>query len=88
MRELTLDEKITIKGLMRPKGWGNLAKLTMGKATYNFYVLFGRPVGFYYLPAGSNWQRRVNPAAVRIDQRWNQYKQSYGEYLKRRDRNK
>ena len=71
MRDLTLDEKISIKGVISKKHPSLLdPKIVMRHLLTGFYYSFGKPLAFWYLPAGSNWQRRVNPIAARMDRRW------------------
>lgn len=65
MRKLLLDEKISIKGELAPKGVlpQRLAQLTTADAAHLYWVCFGRPVSCHSNP--KMWRRRTVPAAFR-----------------------
>ncbi|MCK5021462.1 MAG: hypothetical protein KAS32_30905 [Candidatus Peribacteraceae bacterium] len=47
MRDLTLDEKISIKGLLTKKGLHGLARLTMKEALHLWYQCYGKPMSMW-----------------------------------------
>jgi hypothetical protein len=48
MRELTLHEKITIKGILKRYGVQDLNKLTMKEAAFIFTRCTGKSIAHYY----------------------------------------
>ena len=50
MRQLTLDEKITLKGIFARRGLHHILRLTMADAVLQWNILFGYlPISKYYL---------------------------------------
>lgn len=75
MRNLTLDEKIGIKGLLQKKGFYGLAGMNMKDALLWWYPCYGKPISmwntrkmwrkssFYYMPSDDGY--------IRIDKKTN-----------------
>lgn len=42
----------------------------MKESLSQFYSCTGTSIAFFYLPVGSNWQRRINPTNKRMDTRF------------------
>jgi len=58
MRDLTLDEKITIKGKLRKKGVV-IPKLTMAEALFLWKICYGFSIAFYYKVSDKIINRRT-----------------------------
>ena len=66
MRNLTLDEKISIKGELSLKGFPpcSLLQLKMADAARLYMYCFGRPVAMHSTP--TMWNRRIHGFNSRI----------------------
>lgn len=63
MRQLTLNEKISIKGQLASKGVrpGMLVSLGTAEAARLYYACYGRPVAMHSTP--TMWRKPRRPAA-------------------------
>lgn len=70
MRELTLHEKISIKGLLKKHVACHIAPLTMENAVYLFPRMFGRSVADWIRFAPPKRSTRLHPSLL-----WGKHKQ-------------